>query len=269
DLFSNVLDFSEKFDADFRFRAKDSRIYGVNFSQLDIHTLLDHGTLSSKVEKATISDAELSASFNLTPEEGQTTMDFEAALQDASLSALIAGIERLDGVTGKFDGNINLRASGHDGESVLNSTAGRMVLFLEDGEMPDALATRLAGDVFTAIFSDFDKDDTTPIRCAIVEFAVENGVARSERMIMDTGSFNLYGKGEIRLGEQHLNIHLVPRAKDFSLVSMRIPLRFEGPFDSIEFNPNVSKAVASLLTPIELGLEEDASCAPPRMVAVE
>ncbi len=269
DLFSHLLDFSEKFDANFRFRATDSRIYGVTFGQLDIHTLLDHGSLSSTVEKATISDAELSARFNLTPEEGQTTMDFEAALEDASLSELIAGIDRLDGVTGRFDGNINLRASGHDGESVLNSTAGRMVLFLEDGEMPDELATRLAGDVFTAIFSDFDKDDTTPIRCAIVEFAVEDGVARSERMIMDTGTFNLYGKGEIRLGEQHLNIHLVPRAKDFSLVSMRLPLRIEGPFDNIELDPNVSKAVASLLTPIELGLEEDANCEPPRVVAVE
>ncbi len=269
DLFSHLLDFSEKFDANFRFRATDSRIYGVTFGQLDIHTLLDNGSLSSTVEKATISDAELSARFNLTPEEGQTTMDFEAALEDASLSELIAGIERLDGVTGRFDGNINLRASGHDGESVLNSTAGRMVLFLADGEMPDELATRLAGDVFTAIFSDFDKDDTTPIRCAIVEFAVEDGVARSERMIMDTGTFNLYGKGEIRLGEQHLNIHLVPRAKDFSLVSMRLPLRIEGPFDNIELNPNVSKAVASLLTPIELGLEEDTSCESPRMVAVE
>ena len=269
DLFSNLLDFSEKFDADFRFRAKDSRIYGVTFGQLDIHTLLDHGSLSSTVEKATISDAELSAKFNLTPEEGQTSMDFEAALQDASLSALIAGIHQLDGVTGRFDGTISLRASGHDGESVINSTAGRMVLFLEDGEMPDELATRLAGDVFTAIFSDFDKDDTTPIRCAIVDFVVEDGVARSEQMIMDTGTFNLYGKGEIRLGEQHLNIHLVPRAKDFSLISMRLPLRFEGPFDDIEFDPNVSKAIASLLTPIELGLDEDASCEPPPMVAVE
>lgn len=269
DLFSNLLDFSEEFDADFRFRAKDTRIYGVSFNQLDIHTLLEQGSLSSTIEKATISDAELSATFNLTPEEGQTNMDFEAALQDASLSALIAAIDRLDGVTGRFDASINLRASGHDGKSVLNSTAGRIVLFLEDGEMPDELATRLAGDVFSAIFSDFDKDDTTPIRCAIVDFAVKDGVARSERMIMDTGTFNLYGNGEIRLGEQHLDIKLVPRAKDFSLVSMRLPLRFKGPFDNIEFDPNVSKAVASLLTPIELGMEEDVSCEPPRMVAFE
>lgn len=269
DLFSNLLDFSEKFDADFRFRAKDTRIYGVTFGQLDIHTLLDHGSLSSTIEKATISDSELSATFNLTPEEGQTNMDFSAALLDASLSALVAGIDQLEGVTGRFDGTIDLRASGHDGESILKSTAGRMVLFLEDGEMPDELATRLAGDVFTALFSDFDRDDTTPIRCAIVDFAVEDGVARSERMIMDTGTFNLYGNGEIQLGEQHLDIKLVPRAKDFSLVSMRLPLRFKGPFNNIEFDPNVSKAVASLLTPIELGLEEDASCEPPRLAAID
>jgi hypothetical protein len=267
DLFSNLFDFSGKFDADFRFRAEDSTIFGVPFGQVEFHALLDHGSLVSAIEKATIRDAELSATFNVTPQEGQAALDFDASLRDAPLSDLVAGIDQLDGVTGDFDGDINLRATGKDTDSVLGSAAGRMVLFLEDGAMPDELATRIAGDVLAAVFADFDDNDTTPIRCAIVDFSVEDGLARSRRMIMDTGAFNLYGKGEISLGEQRLDIELVPRAKDFSLVSIRVPLRFHGPFDNIEFNPDVSEGVASLLTPIELGLEDDASCAAPRLAA--
>ena len=49
----------------------------------------------------------------------------------------------------------------------------------------------------------------------------------------------------------------------FSLVSMQLPLRFQGPFDDVKFNPDVSEGVASLLTPIELGREGDSDCAPP------
>jgi hypothetical protein len=133
--------------------------------------------------------------------------------------------------------------------------------------MPDKLATRIAGDVLTALFADFDKDDTTPIHCALVDFSVDKGLARSQQMIIDTDAFNLFGKGEIRLDEQNLDIELEPRAKDFSLVSMRLPIRIHGPFDDVRFSADVGEGVASLLTPIELGREGDSDCAPPPLSA--
>jgi uncharacterized protein involved in outer membrane biogenesis len=267
DLFSNLLDFTEKFDADFRFLAKESTLWGVPFEQLELHALLDRGALAAEVEKAYIREAALSANFHVTPQDEQTVLELNASLEDAPLAALIGGVNALDGVTGRFDGNLELRASGEDTSSVLNSTAGRVVLFLEDGEMPDELATRLSGDLLTAMFENFDKEDTTPIRCAIVVLSVDEGIARSQQMFLDTGPVNLYGKGDIRLGERRLDIELVPRAKDFSLVSMRLPLRFHGPFGDIKFDPDVSRGVESLLTPIELGREEDSSCAAPPMSA--
>ncbi|MEX2124599.1 MAG: AsmA family protein [Woeseia sp.] len=268
DLYANLLDFSRKFDADVRFRAEKSTFLGVLFEHLAVHAVLDRGALSAAIEKASISDADLSATFRVTPAEGQTVLEFKAALRDVPLSALTAGVDDLDGVSGEFDGNINLRATGEESSAVLNSAAGRMVLFLEDGAMPDELATRVAGDVLTAMFADFDKNDTTAIRCAVVDFSVDEGLARSQQMIMDTGAFNLYGRGEIRLGEQNLDIELVPHAKDFSLVSMRLPFRIHGPFDNVRFETDMGEGVASLLTPIELGREDDSNCAPPLLSAV-
>jgi len=267
DLYSNLLDFSEKFDADVRFNAEKSAFLGVLFEELALHALLDRGKLAASVEKASISDAVLSAKFSITPEEGRTFLELEASLRDAPLASLVAGIDALDGVTGQFDGEMSLRAAGKKTPDVLGSTDGRLVLFLEDGVMPDRLATRIAGDVFTAMFADFDDDDTIPIHCALVDFSVEQGLARSQQMIMDTDAFNLYGRGEIRLSEQNLDIELEPRAKDFSLVSMRLPMRIHGTFGNVRFDPDVSEGVASLLTPIELGREGDSDCAPPPLSA--
>jgi hypothetical protein len=268
DLYSNFLDFSKKFDADVRFNAENSTFLGVLFEELALHALLDRGKLAAVVEQASIRDAVLSATFRITPEEDQSVLEFEASLRDVPLAVLVAGTDALDGVTGEFGGNISLRAAGAETPSVLESTEGRLVLFLENGVMPYKLATRIAGDVFAAMFADFDKDDTIPIRCALVDFSVDKGLARSEQMVMDTDVFNLYGSGEIRLGEQNLDIEFEPRAKDFSLVSMRLPMRIHGPFDNISFDADVSEGVASLLTPIELGREGDSGCAlPPRSAA--
>jgi hypothetical protein len=267
DLYSNFLDFSKKFDADIRFNAENSTFLGVLFEELALHALLDRGKLAAAIEQASIRDAVLSATFRITPQEDQSFLELEASLRDAPLAVLVAGTDALDGVTGEFGGNISLRATGAETLSVLESTEGRLVLFLEDGVMPDKLATRIAGDVFTAIFADFDKDDTMPIHCALVDFSVDKGLARSRQLVMDTDAFNLYGRGEIRLGEQNLDIELEPRAKDFSLVSMRLPMRIHGPFDNIKFDADVSEGVASLLTPIELGREGDSGCALPPLSA--
>jgi hypothetical protein len=42
---------------------------------------------------------------------------------------------------------------------------------------------------------------------------------------------------------------------------MRLPLHIRGTFDDLEVDPDVSEGIASLLTPIDLGLEEDTDCA--------
>lgn len=267
DLYSNLLDFSEKFDADVRFAAVRSTFLGVLFEELALHALLDRGRLTAAVEKAAIRDAVLSAELSVIPEEGRTSLELDASLRDAPLAALVAGFHALDGITGTFDGAISLRGAGREAPALLDSIAGRLVLFLEDGAMPDELATRIAGDVLAALFADFDEDDRIPIHCALVDFSIEGGIARSRQMVMDTDAFNLYGRGEIRLGEQNLDIELEPKAKDFSLVSMRLPLRIHGPFDNLRFDPDVSEGVASLLTPIELGNEGDSGCGPPPLSA--
>jgi AsmA-like C-terminal region/AsmA family len=268
DLVANLLDFLAKFDAEVSFRAAESTFVGVPFEQLAVRTTLDRGILLAKMEKASIKDADLSGQFSVRPDEGKTVLELDASVRDAPISVLIGAVDVLDGVTGRFMGELNLKATGDETSAVLGTTAGRLVLYLEDGEMPDELATRLAGDVLTAMFADFRKGSKTPIRCALVDVSVKDGLAQARRMIMDTGAFNLYGRGEVRLREQELDIELVPKAKDFSLVSMRLPLRFHGPFGDVKFDPDVSEGAESLLTPIDLGLEEDVSCTSPAVTAM-
>lgn len=267
DLYSHLLQFTETFDADFIISAKQSRLFGIPFEKVSLRTLLDQGKLVTTIEDSKIRDTSLNGSLRVTPGAGETKLNLEAALRDAQVSALVGGVEALAGVTGRFDGDIRLEAAGNETQTMLKSANGRITLFLDNGAMPDELATRIAGDVMTAVFADFEDDDKTTIRCAVVDFSVENGLAEAQRMLMDTGVFRMHGSGRIELPKGLLDIELVPRAKDFSLISMRLPLRIHGPFDDIKLNPDVSEGVASLLTPIEFGDREEADCSPPGMVA--
>jgi uncharacterized protein involved in outer membrane biogenesis len=237
----------------------------VPFDRITLRATLERGALSTTIEDSRIRESSLQGSFDITPAEDETTVDLNAELRNADLSALIAGIDRLDGVTGTFDGDLSLHAAGRDLPSVLGSTAGRMTLFLEDGSMPDELAKKVAGDVLTALFADFDENDKTAIRCAIVDVDVESGLARARRMAMTTGEFLMFGDGRIDLKKGTIDLKFVPRAKDFSLVSISLPFRIHGPLDDVRFNPDVSEGVASLLTPVEFGSRDEVSCEAPKM----
>lgn len=267
DLYAHLLDGIEKFDADFDLRAERSHLLGVPFDWITIRTTLHRGALWTTIEDSRVRESSLKGSFSITPAEDETSVDLSAELRDADLSALIAGLERLDGVTGSFDGDLSLHAAGRDMPAVLGSTAGRLTLFLEDGAMPDELAQKVAGDVLTALFADFDEDDKTPIRCAIVDLDVESGLASARRLAMTTGEFLLFGDGRIDLQKGTIDLKFKPRAKDFSLVSMTLPFRIHGPLDDIRFNPDMSEGVTSLLTPLEFGSSDEISCEPPKMAA--
>ena len=267
DLYAHLLDGIRKFDADIDLRAEQSRLLGVPFEWIAIRAALERGALSATIEDSRIRDSSLKGSFSVTPTEADTSVELDAELRNADLSAIIAGIERLDGVTGRFDGDLSLQATGREMSAVLGSTGGRLILFLDNGAMPDRLAQRIAGDILTAVFADIDEDDKTPIRCAIVDFEVDSGVASARQMMLNTGEFLMFGDGRINLEEGRLDLEFVPRAKDFSLVSMRLPFRVHGPFDDVRFNPDVSEGVASLLTPVEFGTSEEVSCEPPPVAA--
>lgn len=265
DLYAHLLEGIETFDADMKLRAEQSRLLGVLFDSITIRTTLDGGALWTTIEDSQIRESSLKGTFSIAPGEQETSVDLNAELRQADLSALIAGLDRLDGVTGTFDGDLSLHAAGRDMPSVLGSTSGRLTLFLEDGAMPDELAQKVAGDVLTAMFADFDENDRTAIRCAIVDLEVESGLANARRMAMTTGEFLMFGDGRIDLRKGTIDLKFVPRAKDFSLVSITLPFRIHGSLDDIRFNPDVSEGVASLLTPVEFGSSEEVSCEPPKM----
>jgi hypothetical protein len=62
------------------------------------------------------------------------------------------------------------------------------------------------------------------------------------------------------LGEEVLDLKLVPRAKDFSLFSAEAPLYINGSLSDIKASPKFGEVLLSLATPIKLGTQDNADC---------
>ncbi len=260
DLYPQLIQFTRKFDADFAIEAVNSKVFSMPFDTLRIATALRDGAFTATVDESSIKDGQLAAKFRILPDETPTAVHLQAELMNASLAALLGDIERLEKVTGTVNGELFLDAAGDVFTDVLESMSGEFELTLEDGQMPANIATKLGGNVFAALFASESSEEMTPIRCAIINMAVDQGVARPQRLVMELADYALYGEGELSIRESAVDLTLVPRAKDFSLIATRMPIRIHGPFDNITLDPIVSEGLASLLTPVELGQPDSAGC---------
>jgi uncharacterized protein involved in outer membrane biogenesis len=71
-------------------------------------------------------------------------------------------------------------------------------------------------------------DQPTRIRCGVADFSVENGLMRTNALVLDTVDTNIGGAGTIDFGTESLDLTLNPQPKDMSLVSFRGPIHIRG-----------------------------------------
>ena len=118
-------------------------------------------------------------------------------------------------------------------------------------------------------------DRKTAIRCAVASFKVQDGVATSQTLVLDTDDTNIGGTGWVNLRDETIDMTLRPEPKDKSILSVRSPIRLGGTFSdpsfAVEKGPLALRAgaaillgivnpFAALLPLIETGPGTDSNC---------
>jgi len=111
-------------------------------------------------------------------------------------------------------------------------------------------------DITEALVLYVGDDARVPIRCGAGPINLTDGVAKFDRIIMDTTDSVLYIWGESNLRKQTLVMDIFADAKDFSVLDMDAPVHLEGKIRAPEIS--IGKGVPIPL--IEPGDAEDVHC---------
>jgi hypothetical protein len=82
------------------------------------------------------------------------------------------------------------------------------------------------------------------VRCAVADFKVTNGVARADRVVLDTGVVVATGSGAVNLDKERISLRLEGHSKKPRLLRLFAPITLEGPLASPKPGVEVGKAVA-------------------------
>lgn len=173
--------------------------------------------------------------------DAKLTRERQAARQDGAEVRALA--------TGLINGRAQLQGEGRSVAQILGSLDGRMRTELRDGSISHLLVEALGLDVAQALGVFVRGDQSLPLRCAVVDVQARQGVLDPRAALLDTQDSRVLIDGQVDLGKERLDLRAVARPKDWTVMSLRTPLKLTGTFSqpeaSVESGPLIARAVAA------------------------
>lgn len=157
-------------------------------------------------------------------------------------------------ISGKLNGGALLHGEGKSTAEILASLNGNIRSELYEGAVSH-LGIEVAGlDLAESIGVLSDGDNALPVQCAVVDLQAKNGVLTPRAMVVDTDDSTVWVDGSLSLATETFNLRAMSLPKDFSPLTLRVPLNITGQFAnpqvSLEKKPVGLKLAASVLLAI-------------------
>lgn len=177
-------------------------------------------------------------------------------VRDVDLKAFFQNSKYFDTTGGKIGADVDIQGRGKSLADVMGVADGKAFLTMSGGSMSGLLIEGAGLDIAEALLLYVTEDARVPIRCAAGHIELTKGVAKFDRLIMDTTDSVLYFRGNSNLREQTIKMDIYADAKDFSILDIDAPVHLEGKIR----DPKISIGKGVPIPLIEIGDAEDINC---------
>ncbi|HEX2011107.1 MAG TPA: AsmA family protein, partial [Roseateles sp.] len=135
-------------------------------------------------------------------------------------------------VAGELNGRLRLSGRGRSTAELLASAEGRALAYLPGGTLSH-LAIEAAGiDLAESLGVWLRGDDALALQCAVADLRVSQGRVQPSVLVLDTPDSTLWAEGQLSLASEQLALRLQVAPKDFTPLSLRSPIRVDGPLSA-------------------------------------
>ncbi len=131
-------------------------------------------------------------------------------------------------LSGDLAAHVDVTGQGRSTAQLLSSLNGQIEAVLSNGQM-SRLGVELAGlDIMQGLVEWVKGDDSLRIGCARLVLTARNGLLQPHPVIVSTKVTTLWADGSISIPDETLDLRARVAPKDFSLVTLRTPIRVTG-----------------------------------------
>jgi uncharacterized protein involved in outer membrane biogenesis len=245
---------------------------------LSVRAVLDGGRLRLTPLRFGVAHGRIDSEVELDGRAKPLKATLQGSVNGLRLSALFPKVELMEKSLGRLDGGLALAGTGNSVAKLLGSSSGQARVYIRDGtfskQMLDLAALNLGSVVVAKLFGE---NKEVQLRCAVADLAVQDGVARTRNVKLNTDEAIVEATGQIDLESEGLDLRIKPESLKWKFFSLRTPLYVRGTFADpqvgVEPGPLLLRAgaavAAAVVAPAALALvpvtvpaaEDDANCA--------
>jgi uncharacterized protein involved in outer membrane biogenesis len=236
----------------------------LELSDLDLSLDLTAGRLAIAPLSAGFAGGTLRVEATLDGAKETPQVSAKIQAKDLDYGDLMTRYEVTDKLSGTLDLNLDLQGQGGSARAIASTLNGTTEMISDGGQIDSALLKVLGaglGDILGPLLGG-GGDGQAHLNCLVSRFQIEDGLATSRAMVVDSESFTVAGGGTIDLKTERLNLQFDSSTRTPSLASLAVPFDVTGTLAEPRFLPDpvaaatgVAESAASLVgtTVDELG----------------
>ncbi len=267
-------------DADVTFTGKRIQSGGTLLDDFYMKLLLDNRMLKVDPVRFGTAGGDIVTYITVNARQEPVKVDTDFRFSKLELAKIFEGIADKLGQKnvnrGIIGGVAKLSGTGKSLHEMLSHANGKIGIGMEGGQLSNLIVRIIGLNVAQALGLYIGGDVATPVRCIVSDFDVKDGLGTIDAFVIDTKISNIAGSGTLNLKDEGLHIDLHPQSKDFSLVSLKSPIRIRGTMKNpdvgidatnVAARGGVAAALAAVFPPaaiasfIDIGLGKDSDCA--------
>ncbi|MDA8127382.1 MAG: AsmA family protein [Betaproteobacteria bacterium] len=220
-----------RMDADVRLEAQSiERPESLPISKLSTHLRLRDGDLTLDPLQFDVAGGTLAGSVHLDGRASPIEAAAKLQARKIRLAELFPTLDRARTSIGEFNGTIDLKGQGDSVATMLGSADGHASMIIDGGEVSKLMMETVSLHLLEMLQLKLTGDEPVRIRCGIADFAVTKGVMRPDILVLDTDVTRIDGNGQIDLGQEALDLTVLPKTRKLSLMALRTPIHVRGSF---------------------------------------
>ena len=157
-------------------------------------------------------------------------------------------------ITGTLTGRLQATGRGRSTAEIFSTLDGQAQVALNDGTLSH-LVTELAGlDLAQALGVLIRNDRPLPLRCAVLDLQLKQGVVRPRRAVLDNADSTLRIAGQVDLRDETLALQVQVKPKDFSPLAPRVPIVISGTLGAPSVGVDAPRLAAKVLGALALAV---------------
>ncbi len=199
-------------------RIKQLLLPKLALDNIETRVNLKDGNLDVNPLTAVIGGGRLNSCLNFKAKENAADVDLNMDIKQMDIGEMLKKLEITQAVEGILDLDVNFIGQGNSVAGIMAGSNGKVVATLGQGKIPMGYFSYIGADIgssFMKLINPFDKKmDSAQINCAVCDFNIKNGMAKSKVIIIDDPQKTLFSQGNINLKTEALNFHIETKPKE-------------------------------------------------------